>query len=97
MKTLAIAAAGLAGGVALGATFGVVAADLITGKGIENRSITSKDIKKGSVPSQQTTGKRQHEPIRVRLFYRGHADSCTIGSALNPGQIMLENARITSY
>jgi hypothetical protein len=196
MKTLTIAAACLAGGVALGATSGVVAADLITGKDIENGSVTGKDIKKGSVPlnrlsvvgsggdagslpmesislnfaaatvtgltaewqegpllytipedrvasrlisvhwhgdlsaengacqvqlrigdkvggmivgtnsavqsprdaaSGQATGKRQHEPIRVRLFYRGNADSCTMGSPLNPSQIMLENVQITSY
>jgi hypothetical protein len=193
MKTLTIAAACLAGGVALGATSGVVAAELITGKDIKNQSITGKDIKKGSVPtnrlqansdtatrpmeslsinfaattvtgltaawqegpllytipedqvtnrritvhwhgdlsaesgacqvqlrigdkeggmivgtnsavqsprdaaSGQSTGKRQHEPIKIRLFYRGNADSCTFGSPLNPSQIMLENALITSY
>lgn len=196
MKTLIIAAACLAGGVALGATSGVVAGDLITGKDIQNQSITGKDIKKGSVPlnrlssvgsggdpgsmpmetislnfaattvtgltaawqegpllytipedqvtnrritvhwhgdlsaengacqvqlrigdkeggmivgtnsavqsprdaaSGQSTGKRQHEPIKIRIFYRGNADSCTFGSPLNPSQIMLENALITSY
>jgi hypothetical protein len=193
MKTLTIAAACLAGGVALGATSGVVAAELITGKDIKNQSITGKDIKKGSVPTNRlqansdtatrpmeslsinfaattvtgltaawqegpllytipedqvasrlisvhwhgdmsaengacqvqlrlgdtvggmivgtnsavqsprdaasglATGKRQHEPLKVRLYFRGNADSCTFGSPLNPSQIMLENALITSY
>jgi hypothetical protein len=55
MKTLTIAAACLAGGVALGATSGVVAGDLITGKDIKNNSITGKDIKKGSVPTDRIT------------------------------------------
>ena len=196
MKSLTIAVACLVGGVALGATSGVVAGDLITGKDVENGSITGKDIKKGSVPvnrlssvgtggdggarpmeslslnfaattvtgltaawqegpllytipenkvtsrlisvhwhgdlsaengacqvqlrlgesvggmivgvnsptpsardagSGLATGRRTFEPIKVCLFYRGNADSCTMGSALNPSQIMLENVQVTSY
>lgn len=178
MKTLTIAAAFLAGGVALGATSGVVAGELITGKDIKNNSITGKDIKKGSVPTDRitisgdipligtssfsiapvtldtvtdvwqegptlgtfsadkvsysdlsvmissdfaasggacqfqvriggnptgtifgvangvksprdaasglATGKRQHLPLKVSIWYRGTATSCVIGSDLNP-------------
>ena len=34
------------------------------------------------------TGKRQHKPLLVQLFYRGTATSCTIGSPLNPSHTL---------
>jgi len=37
--------------------------------------------------SGQATGKRQHGPLKVQLYVRGTATSCTIGSLLNPSQV----------